>query len=477
MRHRLQAFLGSIGHGIRVLARSILGFVGLAELARFVVPLLVIVFAVAAVQSARDTLAVLESRPEVTRTTLAEVAAFEGDPRRSIWFQFDALVDANYHETAADAGTYWYLAHAPDDPETGIVVRSSLDDEHFRQRLVVATLAEDPDAIAAALDELGPLPPDLAVDETRLLEERSAAGDSEAAAEPSELDHAEPGAELTVSGRLVSPGTFAVCEAEAGCDGADASWLYLFADTDGGGALLLRSPHPPNATPMRLEGLFLRDAFDLSQVVKSEWFANLQAEVPTNRALAADQRPPITVPASWAPTVLFAVLALLLLASQLAGYPVFKPMRRPEPARTLEPGEGLPAGLTGRIHRDHRTIHLDRSPGTIERLSIEELALTMWRYGLLPRDQSRREAEERFVAESGGDGDRLVVHERDQSTLIVIDRDPASVRVDAGRLYRVGGSVPAVHFRQSPTDAYLETRSDEDRDRIGAEIAAEGARG
>jgi hypothetical protein len=122
-------------------------------------------------------------------------------------------------------------------------------------------------------------------------------------------------------------------------------------------------------------------------------------------------------------------------------------------------------------------LQLDRSPGALERLTVGALALLLWRYGLLPGDQSRREAEEAFVAQAAGQEDRLVIHERDQSALVIIDREPGAVEVRNGRLHRVAGSVPAVRFRQGRSEAFLATRTVEDRDRLAAEIAAEVGEG
>ena len=82
------------------------------------------------------------------------------------------------------------------------------------------------------------------------------------------------------------------------------------------------------------------------------------------------------------------------------------------------------------------------------------------------------EAEEQFVAQAR-EADRLVVHERDQSALVVVEGHADSVQVEPGRLHRVAGSVPAVRFRQGVSAAYLATRTPEDRDRIAGEIAAE----
>ncbi len=88
---------------------------------------------------------------------------------------------------------------------------------------------------------------------------------------------------------------------------------------------------------------------------------------------------------------------------------------------------------------------------------------------------SRREAEERFMAEARGDSDRLVLHERDQSALVSIAHAADDVRVDIGRLYRVAASAPAVHLRQGGTDAYLSFASAELRDRVAAEIRGEAS--
>lgn len=474
MTHRLLAVIGSIAFGIRQVIGSLLSFVGLRGVARVAVPVLIAALTVAAVNSARDTATILASRPDVTETTLSQVAAYDGEGG-SIWFEFDALMGDTSLSTPADLGTFFYLARDPEDPSTGLVVRSTLNDDFIRQRVITARMTDDEALVATARELLGPPPGGFNVDGTRFVDELEAGGDAESAFIPSELTDEPDGTELLLAGRIVSPQRNAACAVESGCDGDDAAWFYYLADPEGAAANVLRSPHPPEAIPVRLEGLYLRDTYDLAPVLESDWFGELDAEVPTERAFAAGTRPPITVQASWIPSIIFAVLGLILLASQLAGYPVFAARARPEPARRFAAGESVDVEITGRLAREHGALSLDRSPGSVERISIGELALRMWRYGLLPRDLSRREAEERFVAEAAGDSDRLVVHERDQSALLTIERGATLVNVAVGRLYRLAGSAPAVHLRQGRSDAYLTARSVDDRDRVAAELLGEAS--
>jgi hypothetical protein len=430
------------------------------------------VLALAALISARDTAAILGSRPEVQETTLGEVAALE-DPSGSIWFEFDARMAQSHVASPTQQGIFFYLARDPEDPGTGLLVRSPLNDAFIRQRVITADLVDDPAVVEAARQALPPLESGFDLDTTRYLDEVDAGGEVEAAFVPSQLDEEEAGGQYLIAGRVMTPETDSACAIEGGCEGEDAAWYYYLADPQGGDTIVLRSPHPPDSIPVRLQGLFLRDTFDLAPILESEWYAGIDAEVPTDRALAAGQEPPITVPASWVPTIIFAALGLLLLASHLVGYPVFRGHPVGSAARSMAPGEAIDLEITGRLAREGSSLALDRSPGAIERLTIPDLALRMWRYGLLPRDLSRREAEERFVAESAGEADRLVVHERDQSALVAVARDPAAVRVESGRVHRVSGSAPAVRLRQPGTDTVLTFRDASARDRAASEIRAE----
>ena len=467
MTHRLLAVIGAVAYGVRRVVGAILSLVGLGALARFVVPALVVVLAVAAVASARETTRILESRPTVTDSTLADVAAFDGGG--SVWFAFDALVDDSSLPTPADLGTFFYLARDPEDPQRGLLVRSPVNDLSFRERIVRGVLVEDPDLVARALEQFGGVPAGLDVDDTHYLDELGAGEPGEDVVDPSDLRGFDAGMQGMVSGRVVSPATHVGC-AEASCDADDARYLYLFADVGGRRAIVLRSPHPPDAIPVRLQGLHLRDSFDLAPVVDSAWFASIDADVPTDRAFAADREPPITVPASWVPTILFGALAAVLLASLLVGYPVFGRAAAPALARTLLPGEAIGVLITGRLDDGRSNVSLDGSPATVERLPAGEVATLLWRYGRLG-DASRREAEERFAAESGTE-DRLVINERDQSALVLVEPD-AGASVAAGRVYRVGRTAPGVRFRQGRSSALLVTRSAEERDRVAAEVAAE----
>jgi hypothetical protein len=467
MIHRLLALLGSIAFGLRRFLAAILGIVGLARLARFAAPLLVVVLALAAVMSARETAAILADRPEVTRSTLAEVAAYDGEGG-SIWFAFEALVDESFHAAGAQ---FFYLARDPADPDTGLIVRSPRGDAFFRDRVLGARLVEDPELVAGAIERLGPLPTGFALDRARFLDEIEAGGDPDAALQPSQFGGEPAGSDLLVTGRVVSPGRFSACAVEGGCaDGG--SYLYLFADVSGPTAIILRSPHPPSSLPVHLEGLYLRDSFDLAPVLASDWFAGHDAEVPSGRALWAGQRPPITVPASWAPTIIFAVLGLVLLGSVVVGYPVFGRERRPAPRHGFAPGEAIDVELTGRMERDGHAVALDRSPGALERLTIAEVAVRMWRYGLLHRELSRRDAERRFVEETGGAVDRLVLHERDQSAVVII-QPGGGAHVEVGRLHRVFDSRPAIDLRHGESRVFLGMASADERDRAAAEILAE----
>ena len=472
MTHRLLAVLGSIAYGIRQAVGSLLSFAGLRALARFAAPALILALIAAAIISARDTAAILASRPDVTETTLSEVVAYDGEGG-SIWFELDALLSDVTLETPADLGTFFYLARDPADHTRGLLVRSNLNDEFVRERVITVRLVGDEAAVSEASERLGPLGGGYSLDGARYAEELDTGGDAEDAFVPSELGAEPDGTELLLNGRVLSPQAHAACAFDDGCEREDAAWLYYFADPNGGDAIVLRSPHAPDAIPVRIQGLYQRDTYDLGAVLASDWYADLDAEVPTERAFFAGSRPPIMVPASWIPTIIFAALALLLLASHLVGYPVFAERGRVEPARDLPPGGAIDVQITGRVAREESSISLDRSPGAVERLTVEEMALRMWRYGLLPRELSRRDAEQRYLAQAAGETDRLVVHERDQSALVAIERDPSSVTVRIGRLYRIGRSAPAVHLRHGLTDAYLSVPTDDVRDRIAAEIQGE----
>ena len=469
MIHRPLAVLGAIAYGLTRVAAAILSLVGLGALGRFVVPALVVILAVGTVVSARETARILESRPEVTESTLADVAAFDGGG--SVWFAFDALVDDSSLPTPADLGTFFYLARDPDDRGRGLLVRSPLNDLTFRERVVRGVLVEDPELVARAIEEFGGVPAGLDVDPSHVLDELGTGEPGEDVVDPADLRGLDAGAEGLVGGRVVSPATHSAC-ADASCDGEDARYLYLFADVGGRRAIVLRSPHPPDAVPVRLEGLHLRDTFDLAPVVESGWFAEIDAEVPTDRAFAADREPPITVPASWVPTIAFGALGAVLLASLLVGYPVFARSADPPRRRALASGESIPVLVTGRLDDGRSTVTLDRSPATVERLPVRDVAMLLWRYGRLG-DASRREAEERFALESGT-ADRLVINERDQSALVLVQPD-ARATVAAGRVHRVGRAAPGIRFRQGRSAALLTTRTAEDRDRVAAEIAAEVA--
>jgi hypothetical protein len=483
MLFRLLALVGLLAHVIDRFANFLLGLVGLRLP---VVVLLIGALGLLGGLELLDNYRELAARPEPRQASVSEIVE-ETERGQIIWLRFSAEIVAEpyvreipvlasgVHELGRRV-YFYYLALDPDDRDVGLIVRSHLDDDHFRTRSLQARIDEDPDFVAGALRRLD-VPAGLRVDRARFLEEVSVAEPGDDAHEPEALAELATGSEVTVSGRLLAPTRAAACAPPAGetdCApaGVDDRWIYLLADPAGDTAYLLRSPHPPDAIPVNLQGLVLTDTFGAAPVVESDWVADLRDDLryPRSRVLIDGAAPPFRTP-DWTGVIVMGGTALLLLVSRLVGYPIFRRSARAERVPPLSPGERLEVEMHGRLVTPRSRSALQGALGFVERATLHDLVLALWRYGQVEQGESRRDIERRVAGEAAGRDTRLVVHAPGRSVLATLGDHP--VRVETGTVHRVTESRPALRLDDDELDLLVLFEEALDRDRAAGEIARE----
>jgi hypothetical protein len=236
---------------------------------------------------------------------------------------------------------------------------------------------------------------------------------------------------------------------------------------------VLRSPHPPDAIPVPLDGLVLADTFGTDPVVTSDWLAAERQALryPRHRVLFHGAEPPLRSP-DWGGVLIGGAAAMLLLLSRLVGYPIFRPAAT-DRVRRLAAGERLQVEMYGRLETSRSRSALEGALGYVERMTLPDLEVTLWRYGQVEQGESRRDIRARVSAEAGTRDSRLVVHAPGRSVLATVGDGP--VTLEPGTVHRVMHSRPALRLRGRQLDLLLLFEQQRDRDRAVADVAHEAA--
>jgi hypothetical protein len=443
--------------------------------------------------TAMATLAAYNERPAARPSTLTEIA--QGRVSSGLWVAFDGLLVNEPREATVqlfsngalvgEVERLYYLVRDPADPSQAFLVRSALDPADAVVRTVTARLTDDAAAVAEAISALGDAATGLSVDDTLLLDEHAdpsgidaLTAEDGAPLAPSVATSMDPGADVQVTGRIAA-------QAQA----ADGSHVYLLADVGGSGAAVLRSPHPPDALPVRLDGTIVSDPFNIGALL-DEWQPEErygELDMSRQRLLALGIGPEFQEP-SWWGAVLLGVIGALLLAGTLLGYPVFRGRSAtPAPAG----GAARPPGVEGEAPQEHAvrivgtlpTPHgparLDGEQGKLEWLPVAEVAKTRWRYWGAQLGDLRDQVEA-AVRGAGHDAEQLVLHSPVNSVLWPLPTtgrsgdkgdDDDALRAEAGDLFFVRGAAPGIRLQASDANAFLVFRDGRDRDRALSEIA------
>ena len=399
------------------------------------------------VEAARATSA---SQPRPAPVGLAEVV----DARATGWVGTASIVRGPFLDSSsygAPVQRWYYLLLDPRDADVAMVVRSPDRLEDRRSRTVVARVTIDPAAVARAAgsDPLG-------VDPQRYLVE---------------LD--EPPAVLT-GPTVTTPetltaagGTVVVLHAEF--DTAvprDDAWDYVARE--GGRAVIVRSPYPPDALPVDVWGVPATDAVRTRQAlaVPELQAAAGQRRIPDGRLLAEGVTPPLPS-VSFLPAIVFAALAALLALGWLLGYPLVRRRSPPAGIRTwpLRIGDEIAADLYGSDRRAGGRVIVDGAPARFELLPDDELERRAWQFSLsqaggrppLQRPGAPRSAR---LALSSGQG----------PILVQLDPPPAGLRWAASDVVHAAGARAGLRIRADGVDVVAAFASAADRDRALAAI-------
>ncbi len=430
---RAAAVAGWLAHAVGRLAGTIAWFAPRGVPWALLIAALLAVGAWRSVEAATATVA---QQPRPQPVGLADVV----DSRVTGWVGTSSIVRGPYLDSAsygAPVQRWYYLLIDPRDDSVGMVARSPQRLEARRTRTIVARVESDRAAVAAATASLDAGA--LRVDPDRYLVEladrrpSTLTGDAVATPAGRGLERSE----------VVLRGTFA-----SASETADGAWEYLVSD--GGRAVIVRSPYPPDALPVDVWGVAATDRVRAQQAADVPDLQRTLGDrrLPERRLLAEGVTPPIPE-ASYLPAMLMAAMATILAIGWLIGYPVFR--RRPSPGlvRTwpMPPGDELAVALYGTDRRGPDLIVVDGAPSELARLPADELERRSWQYaihdsaGIAP-----------VAAEGQGASSVLALSSGEGPILVRLDPVPPDLELATGTLVHVGSERPALRLRAAGID-------------------------
>jgi hypothetical protein len=482
MLRRLAAAIGLVAHVIDRFGNWLVGSLGVRLRLPFAA-LLAIPLIWLSATSAIAGFERLASQAEAQPADIAELVERQ-DPEA--YFTIEGLTHAEsmtvestiFDPDAIIAGSsqaHFYLLSDPADPTAGMVVRSPLDDDRFRRRTLAATAVDDPAFVAAALDELGAAAQGWRVDQDRYLDETATGSPPDGNPRPPSeaVSDVDAGETVLVTGSVVSPGSASACGDPSGACGDASPRVYLLADPEADGAVLLRSPHQPDAVPAELTGLLLAPNQNVSAEMEGDWLTDERATLRQRpRRIFFDGQVPPFFPPNFAGAIVGGTLAALLLASTLVGYPRFRRDRvaRPPSEHDTAGLDGLQAGATGRVTTTHGDLRITDEVARFRRMEAREYELTRWRYG----DQLGPTPKELIAAAEAAQGEpRLVIDIANASTLLRLwPSEGDIVSMEPGWIEWARRRQAAIRVRGKGLDLLLGFRDAADRDRVAALAAA-----
>ena len=449
---RAVALVGWLAHAVGRLLGGIIWFAPRGAPWAVVIAALLAVGAWRSVEDARATSA---TQPRPQPVGLADVV----DLRAIGWVGTSSIVRGPFLDSityGAPVQRWYYLLIDPMDDTVALVARSPERLEDRRTRTIVARVEIDPAAVAAAVAGLPAGA--VAVDPERYLVELAdrrpsvLTGDSIASPTGSGL---QPG-EVVLRGSFV--------EARQAGDG----WEYLASD--GGRAVVVRSPYPLDALPVDVWGVATTDRV---RALQAAAVPELQEaldgrRLPERRLLAEGVTPPLPE-ASYLPAMIMAALSAVLLIGWLIGYPIFR--RQPVPDRIsswpMVPGDEVPADLYGTDRRGSQRIVVDGAPARLALFAPDELERRTWQFalggagGIAPAPVHAPAAASGVLALASGEG----------PILVELDPPPDGLRIASGTVVHAGRARPALRIRATGIDLLAAFGSIADRDRAIVAIA------
>jgi hypothetical protein len=286
-----------------------------------------------------------------------------------------------------------------------------------------------------------------------------------------------PAARGLTSGEVTLRGTFAGSRPASGGDG----WEYLVSE--GGRAMIVRSPYAPDALPVDVWGVATTDRVRAQQVAEVPALRDALdgRRLPERRLLAEGVTPPLPS-VSFLPAMILGALAVLLATGWLVGYPLFRRSAVPDRISTwpIMAGDEVLADLYGTDRRAGQRIVVDGAPARIALFAPDELERRSWQFALgdsagLAPATIHDAAAPAVLALASGEG----------PILLRFDPVPAGLRVASGAVVHAGRARPALRVRASGVDLVAAFASSDERDRalvailpdrLGAERADEPPR-
>jgi hypothetical protein len=390
----------------------------------------------------------IQPRPEPVG--LADVV----DLRATGWVGTSSIVRGPFLDSSsygAPVQRWYYLLIDPADDAVALVARSPERLEQRRTRTIVARLAVDPAAVAEAISGLDA--GSASVDPNSYLVER-------ADRRPSTLTGdgiATPASRGLQPGEVVLRGSFAQGRPAADGDG----WEYLV--TDGGRAMIVRSPFPPDALPVDVWGVATTDRVRTQQAAEVPALrAALDGRrLPERRLLAEGVTPPLRS-VSYLPAMILAAVATILVIGWLVGYPRFRRTAVPERISTwpMVSGDEVLADLYGTDRRAAERIVVDGAPARLALFAPDELERRSWQFALGDAAGPAPIAHEDAAAPA-----ILALASGEGPILVRFDAAPSNLRVASGTLVHVSRARPAFRLRAAGIDLAAAFASSEERDR------------
>ena len=200
-------------------------------------------------------------------------------------------------------------------------------------------------------------------------------------------------------------------------------------------------------------------------------------EYSPTRVLVEGVAPPMPNRPSFLLSVVLAATALVLLASWLVPYPIFRgdhgASARPVRLAPLAVGESMRLRIRGTLRTPRGVIRIDRAPARLARMPVDEIARRRWQYWGAALGALASGLEEETLREAGGRDDQLVLQSAHASALLPLGTGQArQLELLPGQLHSASERRPAIRVRGDGIDLTLAFRDEATRARAIAEITA-----
>lgn len=197
-----------------------------------------------------------------------------------------------------------------------------------------------------------------------------------------------------------------------------------------------------SAGPVRLDGTVTQDQFNMRGLIEEWGILETYPGVSFSESrLIAYAFSVAWEEPSWLGTALLGIVAALTLAGALIPQPILR-RRAAEPAAGPTP---ISLAIHGELPTPRGPVRLHGTPAKLDRMNVEEVARTRWRYWGAGLGDVRREVED-AVLSHGSESERLVIHGPTGSVIWPIEAG-ARLELDPGDAYLGLKRYPALHVR------------------------------